>query len=503
MMDDVLPNGLDARIEESNRPALAPQTRRMLEGRILPTLLILSLPTILVMVVQISVSFAEARFVKDLGHEAQAAITYSFYPIVLMNGMSGAAMGGAIASAIARALGAGRREDAERVVFHALAIAVGMGALFTVGALLGGPAIYRAMGATGTTLDAALEYSNIVFLGSIPFWIFNAFASVFRGTGNTALPAIISAIGAVIAICVSPLLIFGVGPIPPLGLTGAACGVLSFYAFGLTVSAWFILTRRAGLLPSWRAFRFEARLFKDVLLVGIPSSLNTILATMTGATMVFLIGPFGSAAVAGFGMASRMEFLMMPVVFGLGSSLVPLVGANVGAGNFGRARRATWFGVVLSALFCGLIGTIAALVPDAWMRFFSEGSDTVETGALYLRTVGPSYAFFGIGLVLYFASQGVGSAIAPLAAGVARLGIAMVGGMLVTHVFDQGLHSVFLVMAAALTGFGISMIIVVLVGPLHRERTGRRWGTNSPPRLSKSERPVSVDEGIRSDQPVG
>ncbi len=502
-MEEVLPIGMEARIEGITRPAMSPQTLRLLQGRILPTLLRLALPTILVMVVQISVSFAEAFFVKSLGSEAQAAITYSFYPIVLMNGMSGAAMGGAIASAVARALGAGRREDAERVVFHALAIAIGMGAFFTAVALLGGPAIYRAMGASGATLDGALEYSNIVFLGSIPFWMFNAFASVFRGTGNTVLPAVISAIGAVLAICVSRPLIFGIGPIPALGLTGAAYGVLSFYAFGLTVSAWFILTRRAGLLPSWRAFRFEARLFKDVLLVGIPSSLNTVLATLTGAMMVILVGPFGDASVAGFGMASRMEFLMMPVVFGLGSALVPLVGANVGAGNFGRARRATWFAVALSGIFCGFIGTIAAVAPGAWMAFFSDGRDTVTTGELYLRTVGPSYAFFGIGLVLYFASQGVGSAIAPLAAGVVRLGIAMIGGILVTSVFHLGLNAVFLMMTAALTGFGTSMTLVVLLGPLHREQKARRWDLSSSPRLPEPEHPDTVDDGIRSDQPVG
>ncbi len=502
-MDEVLPIGLEARIEGITRPVLSPLTLRMLEGRILPTLLRLALPTILVMVVQISVPFAEAFFVKKLGNEALAAITYSFYPIVLMNGMAGAAMGGAIASAVARALGAGRREDAERVVFHALAIAVGMGALFTAGALLGGPAIYRVMGASGATLDGALEYSNVVFLGSIPLWIFNAFASVFRGTGNTVLPAIISAIGAVLAICVSPLLIFGAGPIPALGLTGAACGMLAFYAFGLTVSAWFILTRRAGLLPSWRAFRFEARLFKDVLLVGIPSSMNTVLATLTGASMVKLVGPFGDDSVAGYGMASRMEFLMMPVVFGLGSALVPLVGANVGAGNFGRARRATWYAVALSAAFCGLIGTIAAVAPGPWMKFFSEGLNTATTGELYLRTVGPSYAFFGIGLVLYFASQGVGSAITPLAAGVVRLGVAAIGGIMVTYVFHLGLNAVFLMMAAALTGFGTTMILVVLLGPLHRQRTARRWDLSPAPRLSESESPVTVDEGIRSDQPVG
>src|SRR6058998_1963890 len=192
-----------------------PRTRLLLEGSIVGTLLRLAAPNVLVMFVQASVGLIETYFVAKLGTDALAGVALVFPVLMLMQMMSAGAMGGGISSAIARALGAGRRADADALVVHALAIAVAFGLLFMLAVLGSGRWLYSAMGGSGASLTAALTYSTVVFSGAILIWVFNSLASVIRGTGNMAVPAIVTFAGAAVLIPLSPCLIFGWGPVPP------------------------------------------------------------------------------------------------------------------------------------------------------------------------------------------------------------------------------------------------------------------------------------------------
>ena len=141
-------------------------------------------------------------------------------------------MGGGIASSIARALGGGRRADADALALHALAIALGFGVVFTAGVLGGGRSLYAAMGGTARVLEAALIYSNWIFAGAVFVWLFNSLSAVVRGTGNMALPAIVTVVGVAFLIPASPVLIFGWGPFPALGIAGGAVAFVGYYALG-------------------------------------------------------------------------------------------------------------------------------------------------------------------------------------------------------------------------------------------------------------------------------
>ncbi len=213
-------------------------------------------------------------------------------------------------------------------------------------------------------------------------------------------------------------------------------------------------------------FVLEGRLFWEILRVGIPSSLNTIQINLTILILTGLVGQFGPEALAGYGAASRLEFLLTPLVFGLGSAMVPLVATCVGAGDMERARRVAWTGAALASGTTAILGLVAAGYPWLWMGFFSEDTEVVAAGSAYLRVVGPAYGAIGLGLALYFASQGAGRAVGPLFAGLTRLGLAAVGGLLVTSVFGGGPTAVYAVMAASLVGYGLAMTAVVLRGPL-------------------------------------
>src|SRR3954469_1934856 len=209
-----------------------PRTRALLGAPITRTLLRLAAPNVLVMLVQASLGLIETYFVGKLGTAALAGVALVFPVVMLMQMMSAGAMGGGISSAIARALGSGRRDDADALTFHALAIAVLFGLAFTAAVLGGGPWLYTVMGGSGPSLDAALTYSNIIFSTAVLVWIFNSLANVIRGTGNMAVPAIVICVGTLAVIPLSPVLIFGWGPFPPLGVAGGAIAVVAFYAAG-------------------------------------------------------------------------------------------------------------------------------------------------------------------------------------------------------------------------------------------------------------------------------
>ena len=444
-------------------------TRRLLDGPIVPTLLRLASPNVVVMAVQAAVTAGEAYFLGWLGADALAGVSLTFPLIMLMQTMSAGGMGGGVSAAVARALGAGRRGDADSLGFHALLIAIVMGGGFTGALLLGGPGLYRTMGGTEGALAAALTYSNIVFGGAIAVWLFNTLASVVRGTGNMFLPASVVVGGAVLTLGLSPALIFGWGPLPSYGIAGAAVALVTYYAAGSLVLLVYLLSGRSLVRLARADLRLRARLFGEILWVGAPSLLNNVQANLTVVLLTGLVGPFGTAALAGYGMGARLEYLQIPLVFGFGSALVTMVGTNVGAGRRARAERIAWTGAGMAAALTGGIGLWAALFPDVWLGLFSADPAVRQAGVLYLRVVGPTYGFFGLGLALYFAAQGAGRLLWPVLAGFSRLAIAGVGGWLAIHWLGGGLLALFAVMALAFVVFGITLAIGVRSGAFRRD----------------------------------
>jgi putative MATE family efflux protein len=449
---------------------MAARTRRLLEAPIVPTLLRLAAPNVAVMAAQALVSTCEVYFIGWLGSEALAGVAMVYPLIMLMQTMSAGGMGGGVASAVARALGAGRRHEAHALVLHALVIACVMGVLFTTGALWGGPALYRAMGGTGEALAAALAYSNIVFAGALSVWLLNTLASVVRGTGNMFLPASVVMGGGALTLLLSPALIFGWGPLPPLGIMGAGAALLIYYSLGSAVLLVYLLSERSLVRLTLSEMRLQRALFWDILRVGLPGSLNTVLTNLNVALLTGLVGPFGTFALAGYGLGARLEYLQIPLVFGFGSALVTMVGTNIGAGRLARAQRVAWVGAGLAATVTGSIGVLAAGFPQFWLGLFSTHPDVLATGTTYLKIVGPTYGCFGLGLALYFASQGAGRLLWPLLAGIVRLCIAAGGGWMVVHWSTGGLSALFVAIAAALIAYAL-IIAGALQADAWRTRT--------------------------------
>jgi putative MATE family efflux protein len=336
----------------------------LLETPALRILMRLTLPNMLVMLAQTSTGIVETYFIGKLGTSALAGVSLVFPGVMLMQMMSAGAFGSGISSAIARALGAGRPAEANALVIHAVVISGIAGLLFSMIALVGGPPLYRAMGGTGEALGAALTYSNIVFAGAVLLWFFNALASVVRATGNMTVPAAITCGGALVLPLVSPCLIFGLGPFPQLGVAGGGIALILYYLIGSSVFVAYLLSGRSVLRPSISGVSLRWPLFREILRVGVVAALVTLQTNITVAVTTGLIGTFGAASIAGYGVGSRLEYLMIPLAFSFGAPLVVLVGTHVGAGQRERALRIAWLGAIIAFSLTEAVGLMAALWPD-------------------------------------------------------------------------------------------------------------------------------------------
>jgi MATE family, multidrug efflux pump len=430
------------------------RTRVLLEAPIARTLLRLGAPNMLVMGAQASVGLVETYFIGKLGTDALAGVALVFPVVMTMQMMSAGAMGGGIASSVARALGAGRRAEANALALHALVIALAFGLAFTIAILGGGRALYHLMGGRGRSLDAALTYSGVVFAGAVLIWLFNSLAALIRGTGNMHVPAIVTCTGAVFLIPMSPVLIFGWGPFPTLGIAGGAVALLTYYALGILALAAYLWSGRSVLRPPLAGARLRWPLFREILRVGLVAALVTVSTNITIMVCTGLVGEFGPAAIAGYGTGSRLEYLLVPLVFGLGGPLVAMVGTCIGAGHLERALRVAWIGAAMASALTELIGLCAASDPRAWLSLFDTDPAMIDAGSRYLHAVGPFYGFIGLALSLYFASQGSGRLLWPLVANLARLTIAAAGGWLALR-WSGDLGHVFLAQSAALVAFGL------------------------------------------------
>jgi putative MATE family efflux protein len=462
-------NGSVAIVQSGSAPpaasAGASRTRLLLEGPIVPTLLRLAAPNVVVNVVLIAVTATvDAHFVGRMGPGALAGLSLVFPLIMLMQQMANSSMGGAIASAIARAIGAGRHADASALVLHGVVIAAGMAAIFSAILLIGAPAIYAVMGGEGATLAAAIEYSNAIFAGALAYWLLSTLTSIVRGAGQ-ALVLAVTYIGAeALHILLVPVLMFGAGPLPPLGIKGAGIATVISFGASSAVLAWYIASGRTAIRPSLSGVRLSRRLFVEILRVGAPMSFQPILNNLALATLTGFVASLGSAELAGFGAAVRLEYLLYPVTFGLGAGLLAMVGTNIGAGNDARAARITWIAAGLAVGITGTIGLFGATSPGTWTALFTETPEIRAAAAGYLVIVGPAYPFLGLGLTLSSAFQAAGRPLWPLLGITCRVLVVAVGGWITVHLTGSGLGGLALIAASGLIVYGAGLTIAFRAG---------------------------------------
>jgi putative MATE family efflux protein len=438
------------------------------------SLLLLAGPTTALMLVQILVAIADGVFVGRLGTEALAGMALVIPFVTLMYNISAGGMGGGVASSMARALGAGRLDDARAIVTHALILAASFALAFTLFDWTFAPWLFGLLGGSGAALERALTFSHVLFTGAVAIWASSFFSALLRGGGDAATPARYGLLASAVYVPLSGILTLGIADWPGFGVAGSAIASLCVASGTTFFQARAIWDGRLGFVPSLAGFRVQRRIFREILSVGVMGSFTTLTATLASVLMTGLVGRFGVTALAGYGIGARLEFMVAPVAFGIGSGLTTLVGIAAGANAWPRAVRVAWTGGLIAFGTIGLIGWLVVLFPEVWSRLFTSDNRVIAASISYITHVAPFYCFFALGISLNFASQGADRMTTPLIAGFARMVTATVGGWIVVEKTQLGLDGVFGAIAAGMIVHGCLIASSLLITPWRgREQTAQ------------------------------
>src|SRR5712672_279860 len=430
------------------------RSRMMLEKPIAPMIMQLAIPNATVMTVQILIGLLEVYFVSGLGVDALAGVAPVFPLVSLLVAIAQGAIGGGIVTTVARALGTGRISDASEYAWYAVVLGIPLGLATTAAMYALGPRLYGYMGISGNALAIALSYSSITFAGAIPIWMFNLLMAVVRGTGNLRVPVIVVCSGALILVPLSPALIFGAFGYQGLGASGGAVAMLVYYAFGTLAYAAYLWGQFGVLKPSFRVPKLSLGPALAVLRIGGMSAVVSATTNLTLAIVTAYVGMGGLEALAGYGAGSRLEFLLVPLAYGIGGPVGIVISANLGAGQIERAVKASWIGVAMAFALTELIGLAAAAFPQQWIGLFSQDPSVLQVGAEYLRRVGPFFGFFGLGYALYCVGQATRRMEASVFAALLRAAIAVLGGLVVVWLKADVTWN-FIAVALGMIAFGV------------------------------------------------
>lgn len=449
----------------STAPAAAPEVQRLLHGPILRTLLRLAAPSVLAMGMQVLVGIAETVYIGRLGATPLAAMALVFPFLMLAQQLSAGAMGGGVSSAVSRALGAGDLPRAQALALHALAIGGGLGLLFTAALLALGPLFYRWLGGQGEVLAAAVGYGQVLFSGALLIWLSNTLASVLRGSGNMRVPSLGILAASLLQIVLGGWLALGGAGLPALGMAGVAVANIVATAASVAFFAWFLFSGQGRLTLRLRGMAWRREMFADILRVGAVSMISPFQSVLSVLLLTGFVARLGALPLAGYAIGQRLEFLLIPISFGIGVAALPMVGMAIGARDVARARRVAWTAGIASGVNLGLIGAVVALWPGLWAGMFSRDAAVLAHAHSFLQIAGPAFGFFGLGLTLYFASQGAGRMLGPVLAGTARLGVVFGVGSWLTHPAGGDADALFGLVALSMVVYGLATVLAVRFTP--------------------------------------
>jgi MATE family, multidrug efflux pump len=417
----------------------------------------LAAPTTVVMLVAAASNALSTWYVSRLGADAIAAVSLVFPLSLLATTAMAGGIGAGASSAVARALGAGRRAAANVLAGNALVLSLAAGLSFAAGILVGTPTVFRWMGASGEVLDAATLFARVLFGGAAITFAAAMLDSVLRGEGNTRVPAIWSSVSLLLQMVATPLAMFTAG----LGLVGAAIAPLACQLVAIVPRARFVFGGGSAVRPRLGAPALEP--MGDILRVGVPAALATSLSNLGIMVMTGVLTRLGAADLAAYGLGTRCDFLLLSFAYGVGAAMLTLVGMASGARRPDLVRAFVLRARALIVLLLALPGVLLCWRPSLWIGLFTNDPGILAVGTSYFRLIGPSYPFVGIAMVSAFAFQGLGRATTPLVWMAVRV-LAVLGVALVcTRLLGLGERAVF----AAIAG-GNVVSAMVMAGLLAR-----------------------------------
>jgi putative MATE family efflux protein len=404
------------------------------------------------MVFQTTFNLVDGIFVARLSESAMAAVTFVFPIMFLTFGMA-MMIGVGATSLMARRLGSGRMDEAEAAANHAFAMALAFGVAVTAFGFLCQKPLYALIGAEPEVLELSLSYSSWVFAGMIFVFLGQAAISVLRAEGEMVIPMKVM-IGAVALNCIlDPILIFGLGPVPRLGVAGAAIATSFSQAAGAVVFIAIVLRGGSTIRVHLRRFVFDLRVVREIVWVGLPASANHIIMSTSQMCLIGILAAFGAGAVPAYGIVGRLTGIAIMPCLGIGTAVLTMVGQNVGAREYDRAAHTAWTAAWMAMVAMEALGVLFFLTPRLWMAIFlgretPENADVMAHGVAFLRTTSLTFMFIGLSIVVSSAFQGAGKGLPALVLTLLRLVVIAVPLAVVLSRF-MGVQGVWTAIAAS------------------------------------------------------
>ena len=436
----------------------------MLVSPIGPTLIRLAAPNILSMLVLLVTLVLEAWFIGQLGTIPLAGLALAFPMFMLMMMLSAGSIGGAITGAVAKKIGAGDIREAQELALHSLLLSLFLAFISSLIFLLAGKWIYTVLGGRGLVLEQALLYSDFFFFGCFSMWLSTALAAIVRATGNMKVAATGVIAGFIVQALFSAIFIFGLGPIPSLGITGAAVGAVLGFSTAAIIHLYFLSHSCKELPLIFKGIQINLLPIMNILRVGGLSAVNPFCSWATVVLIGAFMADYGVDVLAGYGIGSRLEFLLIPLIFGFGAASTVMVGTHFGADEIDRAHKVGWTAALYSGGVAGLIGLVVAFFPQLWANLFSDVETVRVACGTYLKIAGPFYAFFALGLCLYFASQGAGRVFWPVLAVALRFAIVLCGAIAVSRMQQPSIELFFIFIALGMVVQGLLTGLSIYLG---------------------------------------
>jgi len=402
---------------------------KILEGPVVKNLFRLASPIIIAMSLHTSFNFIDMLFVGRLGKEAIAAVSMAF-PVQLLIIAVGGGTGIGITSLISRNIGAENFKGAETTARQCVPLIIMFSIITAVAGSVFAKPFFMLLGAESTVLELVVTYIKPILVGSIFMYMNMLGNAIFRGQGNTITPMKIMIASVLINIALDPLLIFGIGPFPRLGVLGAATATVMSRALGNIVLLYFLKSKDS--ISKWffsPSPRFNT--IKNIFIVGVPSSLAQLINNASMLVLFGILTRFGNAAVAAYGIGFKLDLLAFLPGIGLSSGNMIMIGQNFGAQKIKRVRRITSMASIITGGFMTFIGLIYFVFPAFWIKLFNSDPELVLYGVNYLRIVTLSYFFYGVILITMSTFQGSGRGFPALVITFLRLFIVLIPSALI------------------------------------------------------------------------
>lgn len=386
---------------------MATKTSRLASGPVGQHLTNMTGPVLFGIAVMMGQSLIDAWFIGQVGVAELAAYGFSF-PILMIVSSVAIGLGAGTSSVVARALGSGDRRRARRLSTDSLVLSFLATALIAFVGILTIEPLFQSLGAPEELMPLIRGFMTILYFG-VPFSVVGMVAmACMRATGDTRLPGTLMVVASVLNVILDPILIFGLGPIPAMGLNGAAVAALLARGAIFLVALYFLRVRLRLLSLSRPRRERMLRSWRDVLHVGLPAAGTNVIVPLGAVAVTAMLASYGPEAVAGFGVANRIESMMLVVYYAMSSIIGPFVGQNLAAGKQDRILRSLW----LCSLFCIGSGLGIALLLAASSGFlpglFSDDPRVTEVTESFLWIVPVSYGAYGMVMVMNAAFNGLG-----------------------------------------------------------------------------------------------